>query len=153
MLDDTYGRDTNQSIPQFAQGAPVYDVNGDKVGTVADVDPQSNDLIIQKGLFFPKDFPAPMSVVARADADGIYLNVSKDEVTGGHLTTPDTSTDYDDEDVDIQTPYQANAARAASDAAPDSTPEEDFGMPPTDTPVNDIATDEQYGSDQPLTNP
>jgi hypothetical protein len=141
MLDDTYGRDTNQDPPQFAQGTPVYNVAGDKVGTVADVDPQNNGLIIQKGLFFPKDFTVPMSVVARADADGIYLNVSKDEVTSGNLTTPDTSSEYDEDDVDPQTPYRANAAQSIGDTnlGADSAPY--------------YPTANQGDGDQPLTNP
>ena len=141
MLDDTYGRDTNQYPPQFAQGTPVYDVDGDKVGTVADVDPQNNGLIIQKGLFFPKDFTVPMSVVARADADGIYLNVSKDEVTSGNLPTPDASGEYDEDDVDPQTPYGANAAQSVGDT--------DLGA--DNTPY--FPTANQGDSDQPLTNP
>ena len=70
---------------QFAQGAPVYDINGDKVGTVGGVDPQSNALVIQKGLFFPKDIPVPMSAIARSDADGVYLNLSKDDAISGNF--------------------------------------------------------------------
>jgi hypothetical protein len=141
MLDDTYGRDTNQYPPQFVQGTPVYDVDGDKVGTVADVDPQNNGLIIQKGLFFPKDFTVPMSVVARADADGIYLNVSKDEVTSGILTTPDTFSEYDEDDVDPQTPYRANAGQSVGDT----------NLGADNTPY--FPTANQDDSDQPLTNP
>jgi uncharacterized protein (TIGR02271 family) len=115
-LNDTgYTGYGNNAMQQFPQGTPVYDINGDKVGTVAEADPQNNGLIIQKGLFFPKDIPVPMSAITRSDPDGIYLNVSKDDVSNGNWG----ATGYDN--VDTQTPYRANAAQSVGDTAYDAT--------------------------------
>ena len=112
MLDDTTRYDANR---QLAQGAPVYDVNGDKICTVADADQLNNLLVIQKGLFFPKDFPVPMSAVAHSDADGVYLNVSKDDVTSGTFAGAGTPGYASDSAADTQTPYDADAARSVGD--------------------------------------
>lgn len=90
-------------------------MNGDKVGTVADVDQLNNSLVIQKGLFFPKDFPVPMSAIARSDADGVYLNVSKDDVTSGNFAGTATRGYATETVVDPETPYAADAARSVGD--------------------------------------
>jgi uncharacterized protein (TIGR02271 family) len=115
MLDDTNRYDATNAGQQFAQGTPVYDVNGDKIGTVADVDQQNNGLVIQKGLFFPKDIPVPMSAIARSDAEGIYLNTTKDDVVNGNFASAGGGTYATDRAVDTETPYRADAARAAGD--------------------------------------
>jgi uncharacterized protein (TIGR02271 family) len=70
---------------QFARGTSVYDVHGDKVGTVSAWDQQSNSMIIHKGLFFPKDIAVPMGAIARSNADGVYLNVTKHDVSSGNF--------------------------------------------------------------------
>lgn len=113
MLDDTNRFDTNQ---QVAQGTPVYDVNGDKVGTVADLDQANNAMVIQKGLFFPKDIQVPLSTVARSDADGVYLSVTKDDVSNGNFASSGASGYDTDRGVDTQAPYNATPARSVGDA-------------------------------------
>ena len=116
MLHDTnYEHNADHLFPR---GTPVYDNNGDKVGTVAEVDPWNNGLIIQKGLFFPKDTPVPMSAIARSGADGIYLSVSKDDASYGNWSASNTSSasSYADAGaVDTQTPYRADAAQSVGD--------------------------------------
>lgn len=59
-------------------GTPVYDINGDKIGTTEGV--QGSTLIIQKGIFFPKDISIPLAAVRQADAGGVYLSLTKDQV-------------------------------------------------------------------------
>jgi PRC-barrel domain len=118
MFDDINRGDAPRAGQQLAQGAPVYDVNGDKVGTVADVDRQNSALVIQKGLFFPKDIPVPMSAIVRADADGVYLNRNKDDVIKGNFANTRSAGERayaTDTAVDTQTPYAADPARSVGD--------------------------------------
>lgn len=80
MLDNAYNQD-NAMGRQFAEGTPVYDVNGAKVGTISDQGVQGDNLVLQKGLIFPHDYYVPLRAVSHSDADGIYLNATKDDVT------------------------------------------------------------------------
>lgn len=80
MLDSTYSEDTMMGR-QFAEGTPVYDVTGTKVGTVSEQGVQGDNLVLQKGLFFPHEYYVPLRTITDADVSGIYLNVTKDDVT------------------------------------------------------------------------
>jgi hypothetical protein len=113
MNDTTYPGAGN---PRFMHGTPVFDVNGDKLGTVADADPQRNELIIQKGLIFHKDLPIPMSAIVRSDDDGIYLNVTKDDANNGIWATAGSA-----RGVSTDTPYRADATQPAGDHDLDAT--------------------------------
>src|SRR5579884_2012773 len=115
MLDDTNAQYDTDIGQQLAQGTPVYDVNSDKVGTVADTYQQNNAMIIQKGLFFPKDISVPMSCIARSDADGVYLNISKDDVSNGNFNAAGSQWNRTGTAVDTETPYQAGPARSVGD--------------------------------------
>ncbi len=75
----------NQSI---TPGTDVYDVNGDKVGTVQRYDPQANVFVVEKGLIFKKDLYIPTSDIQATDANGIRLDLSKDDLTGDRFTSP-----------------------------------------------------------------
>ncbi len=134
--------DGGNALEQFPKGTPVYDASGEKVGTVAEADPQHNGLIIQKGLFFRKDIPVPISAIARSDSEGIYLNVSKDDASNGIWGT---ARDANATNVDTQTPYRADAARSVGDrdsdvagsgandtAFPPNQPFEDSSLPSID---------------------
>src|SRR5918999_3251576 len=73
---------------QVNVGDDVYGSDGDKVGTVAEV--QSSYLVVEKGFFFPTDYYIPMSAVASAGDGQIYLNVAKDAaLNSGWDTVPD----------------------------------------------------------------
>lgn len=63
---------------QPPEGMPVYDVVGDKLGTLIRFNAQV--LIVEKGFFVPTDFSIPMAAVARIDADGVWLSLTKDDV-------------------------------------------------------------------------
>ena len=90
---------TSSYANQISVGDEVYGSDGDKVGTVAEV--QSSYIVVEKGFFFPTDYYIPMSAVASASTDQVYLNVSKDAAlqsgwdaqpvdleTAGYDTTP-----------------------------------------------------------------
>jgi len=85
MMDDTYAnQDVNANAgtagSTFAEGTPVFDVNGDKVGSVAENATQGDYFVVRKGLIFTHDLYIPLNAVARSDMDGVYLNVSKDQI-------------------------------------------------------------------------
>src|SRR5687768_3870143 len=73
-------------------GADVFGADGDKVGTVAAVYP--GYLVVEKGFFFPTDYYVPMSAVASADDNQVYLNVAKDAALGSG---------WDAQPVDLET--------------------------------------------------
>jgi uncharacterized protein (TIGR02271 family) len=73
---------------QINVGDDVYGSDGDKVGTVAEV--QSGYLVVEKGFFFPTDYYIPTSAVASAGDGQVYLNVAKDAaLNSGWDTVPD----------------------------------------------------------------
>jgi uncharacterized protein (TIGR02271 family) len=88
---------------QINVGDDVYGSDGDKVGTVAEV--QSTYIVVEKGFFFPTDYYVPLSAVSSASDGQISLNVSKDAaLNSGWDTVPevtamgatDTETIYSD---------------------------------------------------------
>src|SRR5215472_13563497 len=109
MLDDTNVKQgtTGAPIGNIVPGEPVYDVNGDKVGTVSEYDGRSTYFIVQRGIIFTHDLYVPMSAVTRGDADGVYLNLAKDAISNEGRDHPPTA------DVNTSTPY-TNAGRVAA---------------------------------------
>ena len=66
------------SISDIRHGWDVYGADQEKVGDVAEVQPDY--IIAHKGFFFPKDLYIPVSAIARIEHDRVYLNVAKDAV-------------------------------------------------------------------------
>lgn len=112
MLDSTFNRD-NVMDWQLAEGTSVYDVNGAKVGTISESGVQGDNLVLQKGVIFPHDYYVPVRAVLRADGDGIYLNVTKDDVinqtfdTAVATSAPDATVGYNDTAMASQPPGSA----------------------------------------------
>jgi len=76
---------------QISVGDEVYGSDGDKVGTVAEV--QSSYIVVEKGFFFPTDYYIPMSAVSTTSGGQVSLNVAKDAaLNSGWDTLPDTGT-------------------------------------------------------------
>jgi uncharacterized protein (TIGR02271 family) len=91
---------------QINVGDDVYGSDGDKVGTVAEVQPSY--IVVEKGFFFPTDYYIPMSAVSSASAGQVTLNVAKDAaLNSGWDTVPDTDTVIIDTDI-------STAGRASS---------------------------------------
>jgi uncharacterized protein (TIGR02271 family) len=67
---------TGYTSTDITTGADVFGADGEKVGTVAAVYP--GYIVVEKGFFFPTDYYIPMSAVASADNDQVYLNLAKD---------------------------------------------------------------------------
>jgi uncharacterized protein (TIGR02271 family) len=61
---------------QISVGDEVYGSDGDKVGTVAEV--QAGYIVVEKGFFFPTDYYIPMIAVASAGNGQVSLDVTTD---------------------------------------------------------------------------
>src|SRR5215212_11108929 len=76
---------------QISVGDEVYGSDGEKVGTVAEVQPSY--IVVEKGFFFPTDYYIPMSAVTSAVNGQVTLNVAKDAaLNSGWDTVPDSDT-------------------------------------------------------------
>ena len=76
----------NVSLDQISNGTHVYDSAGDKLGSVVDMDSTAGYLIVQKGFFFPKDLYIPLSSVIQVDDDGVFVNLSKEQLQDDRYT-------------------------------------------------------------------
>jgi len=65
---------------QFIEGEAVFDTDGDKVGQIHEYNAQEGYIVVQKGWLFPKDLYVPVNAIARNDAEGVYLNLHKDDL-------------------------------------------------------------------------
>src|SRR5215204_7494450 len=73
---------------QIMTGDEVIGSDGDKVGTVAEVQP--NYIVVEKGFFFPTDYYIPMSAISSVAGGQVVLNVAKDAaLQSGWDTVPD----------------------------------------------------------------
>ncbi len=75
---------------QISEGMTVYDAAGQKIGKVREYNAQGGYLDVEKGFLFHKDFYVPSNAVARSDADGVYLQLSQDDLSGGAYDQPPT---------------------------------------------------------------
>jgi hypothetical protein len=73
-------------------GMDVFDVNGDKIGPVEQYNPQANCIVVKKGMIFTKDIYVPTSDIQRTSTDGIYLDLSKDDLKDDIYSSPPAST-------------------------------------------------------------
>ena len=90
----------NLSVPA---GATVYDVSGEKLGKVSGGIALWEYFRLEKGLIFPHEYYVPKSAIARIDADGVHLNVSKDDVkTSGWDQRPTESVEMLSHDEEPQ---------------------------------------------------
>lgn len=76
------------TVDQIAVGATVYDAAGEKIGTIAEYDPQAGYLLVEKGWLFRKDIYIPMSAITRIDENGVYLQFYKDDLQGDRYASP-----------------------------------------------------------------
>jgi hypothetical protein len=64
----------------FPQGLPIYDSQGKQLGTVSSLGVLSNYLVMSKRALFRNDVSLPLSTIQRSDAQGVYLNITLQEV-------------------------------------------------------------------------
>jgi hypothetical protein len=71
---------SSNMIGQIAEGTPVYEADGECVGHVSKHIMEGNNLILHKGLIFPKDLSIPLSAVRSSDSTGVHLGITKDDL-------------------------------------------------------------------------
>jgi uncharacterized protein (TIGR02271 family) len=72
-------------------GMDVFGADGEKVGSVSGV--EGDYVVVSKGFFFPTDYYIPTSAITTADAESVYLNVTKDDALNqGWDVVPETTT-------------------------------------------------------------
>jgi len=111
---------------QIMAGDEVVGSDGDKVGTVAEVQPTY--IVVEKGFFFPTDYYIPMSAITSVANGQVVLNVAKDAALhSGWDTVPDAVpmgttgtetiiTDVDRSDIDQTVDVdRTTAARVAAE--------------------------------------
>ena len=94
----------NRDVQQLQPGTNVYGSDNEKIGDVAEVG--ANYLLVQKGFLFVKDRYIPFSAVSRVAADGVYLNITKDQID---------SQGWDQVPADDSTTYAGTMSTAATD--------------------------------------
>lgn len=77
--------------PSLVEGTPVFDVANENVGKVSAQDAQAGCLVIQKGWLFPHELYVPFRFIASQDANGVYLNLSKNELKEDRWQVPPTA--------------------------------------------------------------
>lgn len=87
MLDNQ-GYQTDPTNLRIAEGTPVLDSKGDKVGEVASNGVQSTALIVKKGLLFTKEVYVPLSLITGQDADGVHLSMEKSDIKNQNWDMP-----------------------------------------------------------------
>lgn len=63
---------------QFIEGTPVYDLGGNKVGTVSEHGVEDNCLVVHHGLL-REDVYVPLSAIQQNSDQGVMLNVDKNQ--------------------------------------------------------------------------
>ncbi len=66
-------------------GTPVYGSDGEKIGEIAEVQPEH--FVIEKGFIFTTDIYVPITAIASRDGEGVRLSLTKQEVENGDWST------------------------------------------------------------------
>jgi uncharacterized protein (TIGR02271 family) len=99
-------------------GAEVFGADGEKVGTVATVYP--GYIVVEKGFFFPTDYYIPRSAIASADANRVYLTLTKEAaLTSG----------WDVQPVDLETAMATTGAAVLTDTDRLAATDEEIRIP------------------------
>jgi uncharacterized protein (TIGR02271 family) len=107
---------------QIQIGDTVYGSDGEKLGTVAEVQPTY--LVVEKGFFFPTDYYIPFGAVNSVAAGEVYLNVAKDvALNSGWDTIPDAAV------AESMATGQAYAGAGPEVAAYEATSEDELVIP------------------------
>lgn len=111
----------SETTSQIQVGDNVYGSDGDKVGSIAEIQPSY--IVVEKGFFFPTDYYIPMNAITQVADHQVLLNVSKDTALhSGWETIPDTSTTLADTSVtavpgtDLMTGTAVDAANWQTDS-------------------------------------
>ena len=124
------------TMPAVQVGDDVYGSDGEKVGTVAEVQPTY--LVVEKGFFFPTDYYIPLSAITQVTDGQVWLTVSKESALhSGWETIPDTTsatltgvgTDLVSGTAVDAAAWQPGSAGQSAQAGYEATSEEDLVIP------------------------
>jgi uncharacterized protein (TIGR02271 family) len=122
-----------KAMAQIPVGSDVYGSDGDKVGTVAEVQPTY--IVVEKGFFFPTDYYIPLTAITQVREGQVVLNVSKDTALhSGWETIPEaTSATLPTTDVVTGTvadaAWQRDAAGQPAQAGYEATSDDELVIP------------------------
>jgi uncharacterized protein (TIGR02271 family) len=134
---------SSSDASQIGVGDEVYGSDGDKVGTVAEV--QSSYIVVEKGFFFPTDYYIPTSAVASASDGQVYLNVAKDAaLNSGWDTVPDTDTVLTG--VETSTAGRGSAGGQAEVGAYEVAAEDELRIPVMEEELTATVRDQEAGA-------
>ncbi|HEY7122803.1 MAG TPA: DUF2171 domain-containing protein [Ktedonobacterales bacterium] len=80
--------DTEKYAYSIVEGTTVYDSQGEKVGVVSLPTMQGNHLVVEKGWLFTHEIYIPLTSIRAQDANGIYLNLTKEELKDDQWKVP-----------------------------------------------------------------
>jgi len=72
----------------YIEGTTVLDAHGEKVGVVGNPETQGNYLVVQKGWLFTYQLYIPLTEIHAQDANGIYLNLTKEQLQDDQWKIP-----------------------------------------------------------------
>ena len=83
---DVADASTGAGSANYPPGAPVYDADGEKLGTVSDQQDKDDFLVVHKGRLFGHDAYIPRAAINHSDVNGVHLRVRKDDIKGMNKT-------------------------------------------------------------------
>lgn len=150
----------SETTTQIQVGDDVYGSDGNKVGTVAEVQPTY--LVVEKGFFFPTDYYIPLNAITQVTDRQVVLNVSRDvalhsgwetipDTTSGGIMTGDRGFDLASEVTatdQVLTEYPVNARRAdvPEQAAYEATDEDELVIPLREEELTATVRDTEAGA-------
>lgn len=79
-MENTPATDEPLVAHSYLEGTAVLDAQGEKVGVVGVPPMQGNYLVVEKGWLFTHTLYIPHAAIHAQDANGIYLNLTKEEL-------------------------------------------------------------------------
>ncbi len=124
---------------EISPGAEVFGSDSEKVGSVAVVYP--GYIVVEKGIFFPTDYYIPMSAVANASAEQVYLNVARDDAL---------HSGWDSQPLDLEAaavaPMTGTTDMAFDTAAVHTSDEEEIRIPVMEEELTATVRSQEAGS-------
>jgi len=78
----------NTTGTQVAVGMAVYDVEGERIGTIDQHTVPGQYIAVQKGSLFHKDIYIPFDAIQRSDINGVYLSIHRNDLDAEQYNTP-----------------------------------------------------------------
>jgi hypothetical protein len=105
------------NLNEIEAGWDAYGNDGEKIGSI--YDRAENYLVLEKGVFSPKEIYVPADAIERADPDGqrVYLSVAKDDIGSMGWDQPTAGGAESDVDFEGGDGMASGASRSSDRAA------------------------------------